>query len=61
MTIGEIIKHKDIDTYYKLKKLCKSEIDKPKRKIRLGDSIESLMRADSYRREGRRVKQRGWG
>lgn len=61
MTIAEIIKHKDIDTYYKLKKLCKSEIDKPGNKIKLGDSIENLMRADSYERRGRRIRQKGWG
>lgn len=61
MTIAEIIKYKDTDTYYKLKKLCKREKDKPKQKIKLGDSVHNLMRHDSYVREGRRIKQKGWG
>jgi hypothetical protein len=60
MTIGEIIRFKDIDTYRKLLKMCSRRIDKPK-KIELGDSIERLMQHDSYRREGRRIVQRGWG
>jgi hypothetical protein len=54
MTIGEYIKLTDIETYKKLIKLYK-----PK-KIELGDSIERLMQHDSYRREGRRIKQKGW-
>ncbi len=58
MTIGEYIKLTDIETYKKLIKLCKN---KPKKEIELGDSIENLMKADSYRREGRRIKQRSWG
>ena len=58
MTIGEYIKLTDIKTYRKL--LAMFKIDKPK-PIKLGDSIENLMRADSYKREGRRIKQRGWG
>ena len=58
MTIGEYIKLTDIETYKKLIKLCKN---KPKKEIELGDSIENLMKADSYRREGRRIVQRGWG
>ena len=56
MTIGEYIKHTDIETYKKLIKLYK-----PKKEIELGCSVEELMKADSYRREGRRIKQRGWG
>ena len=56
MTIGEYIKLTDIEIYNKLKKLCKSNIDKP-RKIELGDTPENLMRADSYKRVGRRVRQ----
>jgi hypothetical protein len=58
MTIGEYIKLTDIETYKKSIKLCKN---KPKKKIELGCSVEELMKADSYRREGRRIKQRGWG
>lgn len=60
MTIGEIIKTKDINTYRKLLKLCNGKIDKPK-KIELGCSVEELMRSDSYKRSGRRVRQMGWG
>ena len=32
-----------------------------KKKIELGDSIENLMKHDSYRRQGRRVRQVKWG
>lgn len=59
MTIGEYIKLTDIETYKKLKRLFKTKVDKPK--IELGCSVEELMRVDSYKREGRRIKQRGWG
>lgn len=61
MTIGEILRKTDINTYNRLIKLFKIEIDKPKKKIKLGDSIENLMKVDSYCRSGRRIKQRGWG
>lgn len=61
MTIGERLKHNDIDTYNRLTNMFKAKIDKPKKQIKLGDSIENLMRADSYCRSGRRIKQRGWG
>ena len=60
MTIEQYIKLTDIETYNKLKKLCKMNIDKPK-KIELGDKPENLMKHDSYVRRGRRIKQRGWG
>ena len=59
MTIGEILKYKDADTYYRLMNMFK--IKEPKKKIELGCSVEELMRADSYKREGRRVRQRSWG
>ena len=59
MTIGEYIKQTDINTYHKLLKMCSKTIDKPK--IKLGCSVEELMRVDSYKREGRRIKQKGWG
>ncbi len=55
MTIGEYIQATDIKTYNKLLKLCNS---KPKKPISLGDSIENLMKHDSYRRVGRRVRQK---
>ncbi|MGJ0848170.1 hypothetical protein ACR77J_15880 [Tissierella praeacuta] len=58
MTIGEYIKQTDRDTYYKLINMFK--IKEPKKKIKLGCSVEELMRADSYFRRGRRIKQRGW-
>lgn len=61
MTVGEIIKYKDIDIYRKLLKMCSKKIDKPKKEIELGDSVENLMKHDSYRREGRRLKQTKWG
>ena len=60
MTIEQYIKLTDIETYKKLKKLCKLNIDKPK-KIKLGDKPENLMKHDSYIRRGRRIKQRSWG
>jgi len=61
MTIGEIMRYKDINTYRKLLKMCIKKIGKPKEKIELGDSIENLMKANSYRREGRRIRQTKWG
>ena len=57
MTIGEYLKSTDRDTYYRLINMFKI---KEKKEIKLGDSIENLMRSDSYKREGRRIKQRGW-
>jgi hypothetical protein len=55
MTIGEYIKATDRNTYDKLLKLCDFKAKKP---IVLGDSIESLMSHDSYKRVGRRVRQK---
>lgn len=55
MTIREIIKYKNIDTYRRLKNMYK------KKEIKLGDRPERLMQHDSYKRCGRRIKQRGWG
>ena len=49
MTIGEYIKQTDINTYNKLLKICSKTIEKPK-PIKLGCSVEELMRADSYKR-----------
>ena len=60
MSIGEIIKKKDYDTYRKLMRMCK----KPKKKdkeIKLGDSVTNLMKANAYKRQGRRVHQTRWG
>lgn len=58
MTIGDILQVNSIDAYKKLMQISKTE--KPKKKIELGDSVENLMKADSYKREGRRIKQKGW-
>ena len=60
MTIGQYIKLTDRYTYDRLRKLFRIDVDKPKR-IKLGASVKELMSHDSYRREGRRIKQRGWG
>lgn len=59
MTIREIIKVKDINTYRRLQKMCRRK-NKAKR-IELGDKPERLMRHNSYRREGRRISQVNWG
>ena len=53
MTIGEIIRYKDIDTYRKLKAIGRN-------KIKLGDKPERLMQHDGHRRIGRRIKQTKW-
>ena len=55
MTIGEYIEVTDIKTYDKLLKLCDFKIKKP---IVLGDSIENLMKHDSYKRVGRRIRRK---
>jgi len=55
MTIGEYIQTTDIITYNKLLKLCDFKLKKP---ISLGDSVENLMRHDSYKRVGRRIRQK---
>jgi hypothetical protein len=57
MAIGELIKANDIDTYRRLQKMCKR---KKQKKIELGDRPERLMGHDSYRREGRRIRQKRW-
>ena len=56
MTIGEIIRFKDIDTYRKLIKMCSKKIDKP-----IGDSVENLMKHDAYRKIGGKIRQTKWG
>lgn len=55
MTIGEYLRKNDIEVYRKLKKLGR------KKNIDLGDKTEKLMQHDSYKREGRRIKQIKWG
>ncbi|MCQ4921872.1 hypothetical protein NE686_02130 [Tissierella carlieri] len=59
MIIGEYIRQTDIDAYNKLMQTDEKDIDKEKKEIKLGDSIENLMKSDSYYRKGRRIKQRG--
>ena len=61
MTIGEILRYKDRDTYNRLIQTYREKIDKPKKKIRLGDNVENLMGHDSYYKSGGKVKQRRWG
>ena len=60
MTIGEYIELTDIETYNRLKKLCRLNIDKL-RKIELGDKPENLMKHDAYKRIGRKIRQIKWG
>ena len=55
MAIGEYIKATDRNTYNKLLKMCDFRV---KKSIALGDSVESLMSHDSYKRVGRRVRQK---
>lgn len=57
MTIGEIIRYNDIDTYRKLMMIGRRQ----QNKIKLGDRPENLMKHDSYKRQGRRVRQVKWG
>ena len=61
LTIGEYIRLTDIYTWYQLRILLKQGIQKPNKEIKLGDKPENLMKADSYTRVGRRVRQRSWG
>lgn len=60
MKIEDILRCNDIDTYRRLKRLSEKPIQKPG-PIKLGDSVENLMRADSYKRCGRRIRQVKWG
>ncbi len=55
MSIGDYLKIKDVETYNKLLKFCNYT---PKKPIPLGDSIESLMKHDSYKRVNRRMRQK---
>lgn len=58
MTIGEILRRTDIDTYRKLLKIGKRQ---NKKEIELGDRPENLMKHRSYKRIGRRIRQIKWG
>ena len=57
MTIGEHWRRNDIDTYRKLMKVGRRK----QKKIKLGDRPENLMKHNSYKRHGRRIKQVKWG
>lgn len=57
--ISEQIKHKDLDMYKKLKNSFKPE-KKPKKDVELGDRPENLMKQNSYKRIGRRIRQTKW-
>lgn len=58
MTIEEYLRKNDINTYRKLKKMCRR---KKRKKIELVDRPEKLMEANSYKRCGRRIRQVKWG
>lgn len=53
--ISEQIKYKDLEKYKELKNAFK-----PKKEIKLGDKPENLMKSDSHKRIGRRIRQTGW-
>ena len=55
MIIGEYLRKTDIDVYRKLNNIEK------KQDIKLGDTPENLMKHDSHKRIGRRIKQTKWG
>ncbi|WP_352404517.1 hypothetical protein, partial [Sporanaerobacter acetigenes] len=57
MTIGGYLRRNDIDTYRKLMKIGRRQ----QKKIKLGDRPENLMKHNSYKRQGRRVRQVKWG
>lgn len=61
MTIGEYLKQTDTYTYNKLMNMFKFKADKPKKEIKLGCSVEELMRHDSHKKVGGKIKQRSWG
>jgi hypothetical protein len=58
MKIGEYLRKNDIDTYKKLKKIGEKQ---QRKKIKLGDRPENLMKHRSYKRIGRRIRQIKWG
>lgn len=60
MTIGDIIQNDDPYTYSKLMKIGKISVE-AKKKIKLGDSAENLMKADGYKRVRGVLRQRHWG
>ena len=62
ITIGEYIREKNLKEYKKLvERLNKAENQSKKKEIKLGDSINNLMKHDAYKRIGRRIRQIKWG
>lgn len=62
MTIGEILRRTDVDTYMKLKGIGKhNQRNKKAKKIRLGDRPENLMKHDAYKRVRGALRQIRWG
>ncbi|MBP1924606.1 hypothetical protein J2Z76_000459 [Sedimentibacter acidaminivorans] len=57
MTIRELIKYKDMETYRKLQQIKYSSTSK---KIKLGDSPKNLMKSNSYKRDKGAIKQTRW-
>lgn len=58
MTIGEIVHINSPGIYKKLMQIGK---EKPKKKdVKLGDSVENLMKHDSHERVRGSIRQKGW-
>lgn len=58
MTIGDIIKNDSPGIHKKLMQISK---EKPKKKdVKLGDSVENLMKADSHKRVRGAIRQTKW-
>lgn len=60
MTIGEILEINYPYAYKRLMQIRKTEKPKPQ-KIELGDSVENLMKADSYKKVRGALRQKTWG
>ena len=56
--ISSQIKHKDLELYKRLKNSFKE--NKKDKEVDLGDTPENLMKQNSYKRIGRRVRQTKW-
>ena len=61
MTIGEIVRLNNPSTYKKLMRISKSHKESKDKKIKLGDSVENLMKADSYKKVRGALRQKTWG
>lgn len=58
MNIGEILKNNDIYTYNQLQKM--KQEPKKRDKVKLGDSVTNLMKANSYKRVNGAIRQTRW-